>query len=168
MEMQVYRSGGIDLWLIGRIWNLVEVLGRYSKNRSTLERLQSLLGVKESTPAEEPVRRSRQIQRRLTAEQQAEVIDRYLGGERAYQLAQAFEVHRTTVARLLADNGVRRPRSLTKHEIAESIKLYRRGWSCQRIGEKFGRDDGTIWLALKKAGVQLRRPWTHLHRARSL
>jgi tetrahydromethanopterin S-methyltransferase subunit G len=74
--------------------------------------------------------------------------------------AQAFDVHRTTVARLLADNDVRRPRSLTNDEIEESMKLYQRGWSCQRIGEKLGRDDGTIWLALKKAGVELRQPWT--------
>jgi DNA-directed RNA polymerase specialized sigma24 family protein len=116
---------------------------------------------------DQPLRRPRQAQRRLTVDQQAELIDRYLDGERAYLLAQAFDVHRTTVARLLADNGVRRPRSLTKHEIAESIKLYRRGWSCQRIGEKFGRDDGTIWLALKKAGVKLRQPWTRPRRVGS-
>jgi hypothetical protein len=45
-------------------------------------------------------------------------------------------------------------------EIAESITLYDQGWSCLRIGEKLGRDDGTIWLALKKAGVELRQPWT--------
>jgi DNA-directed RNA polymerase specialized sigma24 family protein len=107
---------------------------------------------------------TRQRQRRLTPDQQAELVDRYLGGERAYQLAQAFEVHRTTVARLLADNGIRRPRSLTKDEITESTKLYHYSWSCRRIGEELGRDDGTIWLALKKARVELRQPWGRLGR----
>jgi DNA-directed RNA polymerase specialized sigma24 family protein len=99
------------------------------------------------------------VQRRLTPDQQTELLERYLSGERAYQLAQDFEIHRTTVAKLLADNGVRRPRSLTKDETTDSIKLYQQGWSCHRIAEQLGRNDGTIWLALKNAGVKLRPPW---------
>jgi DNA-directed RNA polymerase specialized sigma24 family protein len=99
------------------------------------------------------------VQQRLNADEQAELLERYLGGERAYQLAQAFGVHRTTVAKLLGDNDVRRPRSLTKDETTDSIKLYQQGWSCHRIAEQLGRNDGTIWLALKNAGVKLRPPW---------
>jgi hypothetical protein len=101
------------------------------------------------------------MQRRLSADQQTELLERYLSGERAHRLAQAFGVHRGTVAKLLADNDVRRPRSLTTGEIAESIELYREGWSCHRIGDELGRNDRTIWLALTKAGVELRPPWTH-------
>jgi DNA-binding NarL/FixJ family response regulator len=138
----------------------VELLGSYSNSRQPLERLQLLLETPPARPSDQPKRKPRQLQRRLSADQQTELLARYLSGERAHRLAQAFGVHRGTVAKLLADNDVRRPRSLTAEEIAESIELYRQGWSCRRIGEQLGRDDGTIWLVLKKGGVELRPPWT--------
>jgi DNA-binding NarL/FixJ family response regulator len=137
----------------------VELLGSYSNSRQPLERLHRLLKTPPARSSDEPKRKQRQLQRRLNPDQQAELLERYLAGERAYQLAQAFGVHHTTVAKLLIDNDVRRPRSLTTEEVAKSIELYRQGWSCHRIAEQLGRHDGTIWLALKKAGVTLRPPW---------
>jgi DNA-directed RNA polymerase specialized sigma24 family protein len=104
----------------------------------------------------------KQVQQRLTAEQQAELLERYLAGERAYQLAAAFQVHRSTVAKLLTDAGVRRHRSLSADDITRCVEFYAQGWSCERIGQDLGRNHGTIWLALKTAGVKLRRPWDHL------
>jgi len=95
-----------------------------------------------SRSPDQDVRSPKQVQRRLTVDQQAELLERYLAGERAHLLAEAFEINRTTVARLLTDTGLRRPRSLTDSEIAEAVQLYGLGWSCQRIG------------------VQLRLPWS--------
>lgn len=137
----------------------MEVLGAYSNQDKLLKRLQKLLEMEPSRPPGETSPPPKQIQNRLTAGQQAELLERYLAGERAHILAEAYEINRTTVARLLTETDVRRPRSLTEAEIAEAIELYEQGWSCQRIGDCFGRDHGTIWLALKSAGVQLRRPW---------
>jgi Helix-turn-helix domain len=104
----------------------------------------------------------KQVQHRLSADQQAELLIRYLAGERAYQLAEAFQVHRSTVAKLLADAGLRRSRSLTPAELAECVELYARGLSCEQIGQRLGRNHGTIWLVLKAEGVLLRQPWSHL------
>jgi hypothetical protein len=135
---------------------LVELLKGYSNQTIILGKLQRLFDLPKRDPASDrrPIRK--QVQHRLTAEEQRELIERYLDGERAYQLAEAFEVDRSSVSRLLADVGIRRPRSLTPDEIAECVELYAQGWSCQRIGQRLGRDHGTIWLALKVRGVKLR------------
>jgi hypothetical protein len=137
----------------------VDLLKGYSNQHITLEKLQRLFDLpkREDVSERRPVRK--QVQHRLTADQQAELINRYLEGERAYQLADAFRVDRSTVSRLLADVGIRRPRSLTPDEIAESVELYAQGWSCERIGQRFGKNHGTIWLALKAEGFRLRQPW---------
>ena len=98
----------------------------------------------------------RQHQTRLTQEQTAQLLERYRKGERAYQLAAAFGLNRKTVAAILVRAGQRRPRSMTEEERAKAIKLYAEGWSCARIGKYLGRNHGTVWLALKAAGVVLR------------
>jgi hypothetical protein len=50
------------------------------------------------------------VQHRLTADDQTELLNRYLAGEWAYQLARAFEIDRRTVATLLKSTGLRRQR----------------------------------------------------------
>ena len=74
-------------------------------------------------------------------------------------LAEAFEISRTTLDRLLTTNGLRRPRSMTAEEVAKATELYEQGWSCQRIGVHLGWDHATAWRALGLAGVELRPPW---------
>jgi DNA-directed RNA polymerase specialized sigma24 family protein len=138
---------------------MVELLEGYSNHDHQVERFRSLLSLPRSTKLREPVRSRKQVQRRLTADEQAELLNRYLAGERAHQLARAFQIDRRTVATLLKNTGLRRSRSLTPEKIDEAVALYAQGWSCQRIGERFGRHYSTIWLALKARGVQLRQPW---------
>ena len=75
------------------------------------------------------------------------------GGAPRQRDTSAFGVHRGTVAKLVADNDARRPRSPAPEEIAESIEAPSPGLSCHHIAEQLGRHDGTIWLALKKANV---------------
>jgi DNA-directed RNA polymerase specialized sigma24 family protein len=106
-----------------------------------------------------PARAPKQVQRRLTPNQQAKLIARYQAGEKVYELAEAYEVHRSTVTKLLTDAGVRRPRSLTPGRVEEAIALYAHGWSCARIGQHFECDDETVRQTLRRAGVQLRTPW---------
>ena len=142
---------------------MVELLGAYSNQDTLLRKLQALLEMQPSRSPDQDVRPPKQIQNRLTASQQAELLERYVAGERAHVLAHAYEINRTTVERLLTTTGFRRPRSMTEAEIADAIELYEQGWSCQRIGEHLGRDHGTVWLALRSAGMQLRRPWDRSH-----
>jgi hypothetical protein len=133
----------------------VELIGRYSKLRARLAEVARLL---DEPGVQRPAKGiTKQRQRRLTATEQAELIDRYRKGERAYVLAAAFRVHRETVAELLERAGVRRPRSLTAGEIATAVTLYQQaGWSCARIGGHLGRAANTVRLALKAAGVEMR------------
>lgn len=124
-----------------------------------LDRSQALLADIPKNPIRPVPRVARQQrQRRLTAGQQAELLERYLSGERSFQLATAFGVSRHTVEKLLVDSGARRPRSMTPEEIAEAIDLYAQGWSCALIGDHLGRNDGTVWHALRRAGIPLRLP----------
>lgn len=132
----------------------MELLARYSKHRRELDKVAHLL--------DEPGRRGpkpkrpRQNQVHLNPEKQAELLQRYLSGERAFELAKEFGVHRGTVAKILTRNGLRRPRSMTPDKISTAVELYGRGWSCAQIGAELGRNPGTIWRALKVAGVQFR------------
>lgn len=133
----------------------VELLEVHANHVHLLERFQKLLNLPRRKP--DPPRQPRkQTPHRLTADQQAEVLERYLAGEKAHRLAKDFHVHRTTIAKLVADAGVHRQRSLTPDEVIEAIRLYRQGWSCESIGQHLNRSAKTIWAALKQAGVRLR------------
>jgi len=69
-------------------------------------------------------------------------------------------IRRQTAARLLKEAGVKiRRQGLDWEQLAEAVRLYDEGSSCQRLGERFGVDHGTVWRALKLAGVVMRRPW---------
>ncbi len=134
----------------------MELLEVYANYNTFLSRLQHLLHLPQRAGVSRRDTRRKQVQNWLTSDQQAELISRYLAGDTAHQLAETFRVHRTTVAKLLVDAGIRRPRSLTPEQVQEAIRLYADGWSCEHIGQHFGRDHSTIWLALKRADVKLR------------
>jgi DNA-directed RNA polymerase specialized sigma24 family protein len=113
-----------------------------------------------SEPAEPPALPARELyplRTRLTAKQREELIRRYVDGERAYQLASEFGVHRQTVANVLMTAGARRPRLMTEAERAEAVVLYEAGWTCARIGEELGRSRDAVRRALRAAGLVLRR-----------
>lgn len=134
---------------------LVDLLEAYANQTRILEKLQRLRDLPQASEKTQ-VRRAKQVQRRLNAVEQAELLERYLAGEKASALAKAFGVNRHTVAKLATNAGVLRSRQLTPTEIGEAVRLYAAGWSCQRIGDHLGRSHKTIWLALKREGVQLR------------
>lgn len=137
-------------------------MGRYSNQSEAIAVVRNLLSIEPSRPLADSPRLPRQVQHRLRADEQAELLERYLAGERAHLLCEDYGIHRSTLDGLLRNTGLRRPRSMTAAETAEAIGLYADGWSCDRIGQHLGRNHGTIWLALRSAGVQLRRPWEHL------
>lgn len=134
---------------------MVEVLLALSSPPQLFQRLV------ETRPSKGRQRRGRlsprQQQTHLAEDQRIELLERYLGGERAFQLATDFNLDRRTASSILVRAGVRRPRSMTDDERREAVRLYAGGWSCARIGELLGRDHGTVWLALKTAEVQLRQ-----------
>jgi hypothetical protein len=52
-----------------------------------------------------------------------------------------------------------RRQGISADRIADAVRMYGEGWSCQRLAERFHCDDETVRKSLKEAGVTLRRPW---------
>jgi hypothetical protein len=96
---------------------------------------------------------------RVPEHQRLELIERYQAGERPYALAKVYNLYRTTIASILTSAGVRRPRSMTRNEVAESIEKYTSGYSLARIGDLLGRDPETIRRALIRESVTRRNAW---------
>lgn len=101
------------------------------------------------------VRALRQAQRRLSpAEMEALVAD-YEAGARICELAQVYDVHRTTVARHVARAGKTRP-VMTDAQIDESVRLYREGRTLHNVGQRLGVADQTIRRVLVERAVTIR------------
>lgn len=104
--------------------------------------------------------RKRQVQRRLSEIEAAELVAAYVDGASMRELARRFSVHRTTVASLLSRAGVDpRQRGIPPEQLAEAIRRYEQGWSLQRLAECYDCDDETVRQTLKRNGVLLRKPW---------
>ena len=103
--------------------------------------------------------RSRQVQRRLIAEQAERLVREYEGGDDMTVLAARWGLHRTTVAAHLRRAGVTlRRQGVSAERLSEAVRLYAAGWSCQRLAERYGCDAETVRQALRHAGVVLRTP----------
>jgi hypothetical protein len=108
-------------------------------------------------PTESLDQQRRQHQRRLSMAVVTELIKAYERQETVKELAKRFGIHRATVTALLRRHGVvlRRP-GLASDDIPAAASLYRQGWSCARLGERFGVDAATAWRALCSAGIAMR------------
>ncbi len=52
-----------------------------------------------------------------------------------------------------------RRQGLNADQVHRAVVLYGQGWSCQRLGERFGCSAETMRQELRRPGVQLRAPW---------
>lgn len=87
----------------------------------------------------------------------ANIVEAYRQGESSRSLSVRFGIARNTVDELARQAGL--PRHVTRMTDAEqtkAIRLYESGQSLQRVGNQLGRSPGTIWLLLKRRGVELR------------
>jgi uncharacterized protein (DUF433 family) len=84
----------------------------------------------------------------------------YQAGADMAVLAHDWNLHRTTVAALLRRAGIElRRQGIPGDRLQEAVTLYGQGWSCQRLGERYGCAAETVRQALKDAGVTMRAPW---------
>ncbi len=103
---------------------------------------------------------ARPVQRRLTSAQVVELVAEYQAGADMRQLAQRWDVHRTTVAGHLRRAGVDlRRQGLSEEQRREAGRMYCEGWSLQRLAERYGCDAETVRAYLKRSGVRMRKPW---------
>ena len=143
---------------------VVEVMGRYSNHCDQGERIQALLKMTPSGPSSPNLRTMKRVCRRLEPEGVARLVEGYAAGVPVDQLAASFGVNRVTVMKHTQDHYLphRTPR-LDPDQVEDVIRLYSEGLSTATIGKQFRVDDGTIALALRKAGVALRprRGWNY-------
>jgi hypothetical protein len=100
----------------------------------------------------------KQTQRRLTLEQQSEVVRRYEAGAQMNYLAQHYQIHRRTVSAILKRHGVEPPRrqELSSEQIQHAVLMYAQGNSLAVIGSDLGVDAGTVHARLREQGVRMR------------
>jgi predicted DNA-binding protein YlxM (UPF0122 family) len=99
----------------------------------------------------------KQVQRRLTLEQQAEVVRRYQAGAQMSYLAQHYRIHRRTVSAILKRHGVEpRRQELSSEQIQHAVLMYAQGKSLAVIGSELGVDAGTVHDRLREQGVIMR------------
>jgi DNA invertase Pin-like site-specific DNA recombinase len=97
--------------------------------------------------------------RRLTPEEVKGVIERYVSGESAAQLARDLGVHKHTMQAILGKAGAKRPfRILDQNQIDEVVDLYSQGKSAATVGKELNINPATVRFALQKRGVKLRGP----------
>ena len=107
----------------------------------------------------EPVRLEHRRTKKLTQSEIQSLTVRYDAGESTRQLAEAFGIHRTTVACHLTDNRVqlrRKTRRLTDEQIQVAASRYADGDTLARLAEHYDVGRETIRRELHAAGVALR------------
>jgi transposase len=99
-----------------------------------------------------------QFHQRLPVDEIDALANAYLSGATVKELADQFQIHRTTVSEILTRNDVpRRQLGLTPEQIGQAAKLYGEGWSLKGLGDHFGCNAGTVRTMLKREGIEIRK-----------
>ena len=121
-------------YTVGRIQGLLNFLGDPEVGRD-IGRMQQLVRRRGDDVARQDgssvlTRASplRQLQRRLDADAEVEVVQGYLAGSTVYELAEHHEIH---------SRRGHRGQGLTQDQTELAIRLYRQGWSLAKIGGAF-------------------------------
>jgi hypothetical protein len=94
------------------------------------------------------------MHRRLSPAERAELAQAYGEDQTVMVLADRFEISRTTVLKVLHNEGVPIPyRKMGPAELDEARRLYDSGWSCARVGAHLGVDPKTVHNAFRWAGI---------------
>lgn len=101
-----------------------------------------------------------QPQKRLSADEAAELVAAYRAGGSVRGVAREFGVHHQTARRILDDAGVARRKRvpLFKEDLAAAAELYESGSTIQQVADKFDQKYQSMRQALLRAGVKMRPP----------
>jgi transposase-like protein len=135
---------------------MVELLGRYSKMNSQVVKLRELLIPGPDQPVPAP-RRTKQHQTRLLPDRLEAFADAYQAGMTAPDLAEAFQINRATVFRIVERLGL--PHHipiLGAEEIEEACRLYMDGYSLVAVSQRLPVSPNTIRKELLRRGITLR------------
>ncbi|WP_156495971.1 hypothetical protein [Microbacterium sp. T32] len=83
----------------------------------------------------------------------------YSSGATSTALAGDFKVAKSTILRILRENGVVvRRQPLTAKQVKEAKRLYGSGFSLSEVAEQMKVNQETMRVAIIKVGVELRAP----------
>jgi 5-methylcytosine-specific restriction endonuclease McrA len=96
-----------------------------------------------------------------------EICERYQSGETLKTLGNAYGFHFSSIVHILNRYGVKRRNisqskkgkellSKRTFDWSEAKRLYESGLTCKEIADVFGIGHSSIWMCLKKQGVQIR------------
>jgi hypothetical protein len=130
------------------------VLERYSKSQLTskrFERMRKAVILSPSRPPEAPWE-PQALNRRLPADELAQIIEEYQAGIGATTLALVHGVSENGLRAQLTRSGVKiRPLGkVSVDDVAEMARLRANGWTYKAIGEKFGITRTAVSLRLKE------------------
>ena len=95
--------------------------------------------------------------KRLSLEEETELIDAYREGEVVTALAARFQVHHSTVSKLLRRQGMSRSaKKLNSIHVSQTIDLYQSGSSLVCVASRIGCSPRTIRNTLETEGITRR------------
>ncbi|MCP4308417.1 MAG: hypothetical protein GY788_26760 [bacterium] len=108
-------------------------------------------------PARATVQATRQ--RRLTPDETEDLVNRYRAGSSTRELATECGLHRHTISRRLAAEGVylrAKQRRFDDAAIDKARQLYQEGWTLARLASEYDVGRETIRRELINSGLELR------------
>jgi transposase-like protein len=105
----------------------------------------------------DPLLNTHRLDRRLSAETIAELVQAYQDGASTPQLRQRYELGQSSVIKLLHEHGVvMRNQGLADEDLSIAAELYRGGETLAELGQRFGVSPNAVRRALVSAGVVMR------------
>ncbi|WP_280258477.1 helix-turn-helix domain-containing protein [Nocardia wallacei] len=99
----------------------------------------------------------RRLDRRLSAETIAELIDAYRGGTSTSKLCEIHQLSKGGLLKILAEHGVKmRYQPMTTEEIDWAVRLYGDGQSLNAVARIISKSKGSVWNALHTRGIAMR------------
>ena len=119
----------------------MDLLATYSKLDSVQKALRRALAVPlaEGASQRRPAQRVHRLERRLTGDEVAELVDLYRGGTPLAQICETYNMAAPSVRRHVSDAGypLRAPKMTCEQE-QRAIQLYATGLSLAKVGAELG------------------------------
>ena len=139
----------------------MEAIGTYSNTGHLREEFADLRKRVNESPSRPPLLRNdgspSRSKRFLTADDVANIVQKYESGDTTQQIGTCCGVSKTRVATVLREQGITiRRQGLTSEQVSEPAKLYAAGHSLAWLGARYGVSHTTVATALRRQGIQLR------------
>lgn len=111
----------------------------------------------DSSMADVQPTRPRNLRRRLSRRQVAEIVSRYNAGDNTPVLAEDYGIAKSALLQLLRREGVTlRKQSITPREAKQAARLYESGLSIVEVVERIGYSYTAVRESLHRSGVAMR------------